>query len=294
MDLNVLTRLLQAVHAHNVTVEDAVVHLKDLPFSDLGFAKIDHHRCIRRGFPEVIFCQGKTAAQILEIIQAQMAHQETILGTRATVDALDAVARAFPEATIDRNGRCFWLQGSNFQRPEQTAGRIVIVSAGTADLPVAQEAATTCDAMGHPALMISDVGIAGIHRLYAHMKTLRAARVIIVIAGMEGALPSVIAGLVDCPVIGVPTSIGYGSHLQGLVPLLAMLNSCASGMTVVNVDNGFGAAYAAVLIDCVRDHHAKARLQADQETVPVKARFHAAPCHNAAARHADEFKTLPN
>jgi pyridinium-3,5-biscarboxylic acid mononucleotide synthase len=260
MDTDVLTSLLVAVQARKVTVEDAIIRLKDLPFSDLGFAKIDHHRSIRRGFPEVIFCQSKTTSQILEIIAVQMAHHETIMGTRASMDALDAVARAFPAATINRTGRCFWVACRHCRPSEQTPGEIVIVSAGTADLPVAQEAATTCEAMGHPAQMICDVGIAGIHRLYAHMKTLRAARVIIVIAGMEGALPSVIAGLVDCPVIGVPTSVGYGSHLQGMVPLLAMLNSCASGMTVVNIDNGFGGAYAAVLIN---------RVRADKQ-IPVK------------------------
>ena len=253
MELENLTTLLESLSEQKVTVDDAIAKLRDIPLSDLGFAKIDHHRSIRRGFPEAIFCQNKTTPQIIEITRSQIAHNETVLGTRASQGTLDVIRQEFPGARINRIGRCFWHKSQEWRPLKNIYGKIVIVTAGTADLPVAEEARTTCVALGHPVKLICDIGVAGIHRLYAHKEALQDAAVIIVIAGMEGALPSVITGLVACPVIGVPTSVGYGSHFNGLVPLFAMLNSCASGMTVVNVDNGFGAACAAGMINRMLD-----------------------------------------
>jgi NCAIR mutase (PurE)-related protein len=220
--------------------------LKDLPFKDMGYAKVDHHRALRTGMPEVIFCQGKTVQQVLGIAKAQRAHSETVLGTRASAETLKAIKRAYPQAAINVLGRCFTIGGTQAKSLKKSG--IVIAAAGTADLSVAEEAWCTIEAMGHAVTAMYDVGVAGIHRLFAHKDVLDGARVVIVIAGMEGALPSVVAGLVSCPVIGVPTSVGYGSHLGGLVPMFAMLNSCAAGLTVVNIDNGFGAAVAAVLM----------------------------------------------
>ncbi|MBW2604468.1 MAG: nickel pincer cofactor biosynthesis protein LarB [Deltaproteobacteria bacterium] len=253
MELEDLTTLLEALSDKRVTVDEAVATIRDIPFSDLGYAKIDHHRSIRCGFPEVIFCQNKTTPQILEITCSQIAHHETVLGTRASQEALDAIRKEFPDARVNRIGRCFWHKSRKWSPLKNVYGKIVIVTAGTADLPVAEEARTTCMALGHPVELICDIGVSGIHRLCAHKEALQNAAVIIVIAGMEGALPSVITGLVACPVIGVPTSVGYGSHFNGLVPLFAMLNSCASGMTVVNVDNGFGAAFAAGMINRTKE-----------------------------------------
>jgi NCAIR mutase (PurE)-related protein len=218
-------------------------------FDDLDFAKIDHHRAIRKGHPEVIFCQNKTSIQILEIIRNQIAHDETVFGTRVSMETLTTIKREVPDVVTNSVGRCFWLKSSFWRPKEHVKGPIVIAAAGTSDTPVVEEARCTVEILGHTPVVINDVGVAGIHRLVAHKSELQKAGVIIAVAGMEGALPSVIAGLVGCPVIGVPTSVGYGSHLNGMVPLLAMLNSCASGLTVVNIDNGFGAAYAAVLMN---------------------------------------------
>jgi len=245
MERKRIERLLADVAAGKVSVAAAIARLRDLPFRDMGFAKVDHHRALRTGMPEVILCQGKTLAQVRAIVRAQRRHGETVLGTRASREMLRGVRRAFRGVTVNELGRCFIVGAGRraLRRPP-----VVIAAAGTADLPVAEEAACTLASMGQASERLYDVGVAGIHRLFAHRDTLAKASVVIAIAGMEGALPSVVAGLVSCPVIGVPTSVGYGAHLGGLVPLFAMLNSCSAGLTVVNIDNGFGAAVAAALI----------------------------------------------
>jgi NCAIR mutase (PurE)-related protein len=249
MDSSTLRGVLRDLSAGRTGVGETMARLKDLPFEDLGFARIDHHRPLRRGFPEVIYCEGKTVEQILRIGRRQIAHGETVFGTRASREALDAVRGEIDGAGISETGRCFWKKSPSWKRAKKSRGTIVIVCAGTSDLAVAEEARCTVEILGRRPKLICDVGVAGIHRLAACKEDFARASVIIAIAGMEGALPSVIAGLVSCPVIGVPTSVGYGSHFGGLVPLFAMLNSCASGLTVVNVDNGFGAAVAASMID---------------------------------------------
>lgn len=249
MDQHQLLSLLNQLHNQSIPVEQALAKLKDLPYQDLGHAKIDHHRTLRKGYPEVIFCQNKTAQQVVEIAKAQIDHGETIYGTRANQEILDAIRNAVADVCIDNLAHCFWKKAPGWQRYEKVRGEIIICSAGTADLSVALEAQHTIEIFGHSCTLLSDVGVAGIHRLFSYREKLSDASVIIAVAGMEGALPSVVAGYVSCPVIGVPTSVGYGSHLNGMVPLFAMLNSCASGLTVVNIDNGFGAACAAVSIN---------------------------------------------
>jgi NCAIR mutase (PurE)-related protein len=244
MEQAFLRQLLKKVSGGSMTVKQALDRLRDLPFEDLGYANIDHHRAIRKGYPEVIFCQNKTPEQVVGIARAQIRHGETVFGTRADALALSVVQKEIPEVEIDEMARCFWCK-SKAWKPKKTRNSIVICSAGTADLPVVMEANATVNILGHTPVMLKDVGVAGIHRLFSHREALHSAGVIIAVAGMEGALPSVIAGYVSCPVIGVPTSVGYGSHLGGLVPLFAMLNSCAPGLAVVNIDNGFGAACAA-------------------------------------------------
>ena len=257
MDNESLSALLEQLFNRSVSVDEALTQLKDLPFKDLGFAKVDHHRALRKGYPEVIFCQSKTPDQVVKIAQAQLTHGETIFGTRANDEVLSAVHTAIPNVEIDQLGRCFWKKSATWKMRENIVGEIVVCAAGTADLRVSLEAQRTLDILGHPCRAISDVGVAGIHRLFVHRDTLEKAAVILAIAGMEGALPSVIAGFVSCPVIAVPTSVGYGSHLGGMVPLFAMLNSCAAGLSVVNIDNGFGAACAAAAInDLGRRHNA--------------------------------------
>jgi NCAIR mutase (PurE)-related protein len=244
MDQSLLMSLLSGVADHTLPVAEALDRLKNLPFEDLGFAKVDHHRAMRKGYPEAIFCQGKTPEHVVAIAKSQIGHHVTAFGTRASREVLDAVRAGIPEAEIDEMARCFWVKSPGWAKKESSRP-IVICSAGTADRPVTMEAARTAEILGHTPVMLNDVGVAGIHRLFSHQDTLLNAGVILAIAGMEGALPSVIAGYVSCPVIGVPTSVGYGVHLGGLVPLFAMLNSCATGLTVVNIDNGFGAACAA-------------------------------------------------
>ncbi len=244
MDQSLLQSLLASVANHSLSVSEALERLKHLPFENLGFATVDHHRAMRKGYPEAIFCQNKTPEQVVAIAEAQINHHVTVLGTRASREILDAVKAGIPDAEIDETARCFWKKSAGWKKKE-TSKPIVICSAGTADRPVVAEAQRTAEILGHTPVMVNDVGVAGIHRLFSHRDTLLNAGVILAIAGMEGALPSVIAGYVSCPVIGVPTSVGYGVHLGGLVPLFAMLNSCATGLTVVNIDNGFGAACAA-------------------------------------------------
>jgi pyridinium-3,5-biscarboxylic acid mononucleotide synthase len=247
MEKELLQKLLSQVAGRSLSVEAALDKLKHLPFEDLGFATVDHHRALRKGYPEVIFCQNKTPQQVVAIALSQVKHGETVFGTRADRKVLDAVSGGVAGVEIDETARCFWRKSKTWKK-SASKGSVVICSAGTADLPVVAEAARTAEILGVAPVMLKDVGVAGIHRLFSYKEILHKASVIIAIAGMEGALPSVIAGYVSCPVIGVPTSVGYGSHLGGMVPLFAMLNSCASGLTVVNIDNGFGAACAAVAI----------------------------------------------
>lgn len=220
--------------------------LRQKPFEDLGFARVDHHRATRQGFPEVVFGQGKTPAQIAAIAGRIVAARHSLLVTRTTPEAYAAVSATVPEATFHECARCITRDAGGTPRGR---GTILIVSAGTADLPVADEAAVTAELMGNDVDRLSDVGVAGLHRLLSAHARLTAARIIIVAAGMEGALPSVVAGLVDVPVIAVPTSVGYGANFGGLTALLGMLNSCATGISVVNIDNGFGAAALASSIN---------------------------------------------
>ncbi len=219
---------------------------KSPAFVDLGFARVDTDRRRRCGFPEVIFCQGKTPAEVAAIAQTVLAHDPVVLGTRATPEHFAAVAEALPTAKYHARGRCVVVEREPLPR---LAGKIGVICAGTSDLPVAEEAKVTLETFGNPVDLITDVGVAGLHRLLAVRGRLDACRVVVVVAGMEGALPSVVAGLVNIPVIAVPTSVGYGASFGGLAALLGMLNSCGSGVTVVNIDNGFGAAYAAATIN---------------------------------------------
>jgi pyridinium-3,5-biscarboxylic acid mononucleotide synthase len=240
-----LKRLLQQVKTGAVPIDEALNELRGLPFEDLGFARIDHHRTLRTGYPEVVYCAGKTPEQCAKIVQRLATHDHVILATRASQEAYQAIAEVSPQARYYEIARIV-LVG----KPKR-AGRgkpVVIVSAGTADLPVAEEAAVTAEALGRRVERLYDVGVAGLHRLLAHKEVLFGAGAIVVVAGMEGALASVVGGLVRAPVIAVPTSVGYGASFQGLAALLSMLNCCAAGVTVVNIDNGFGAGYFAALI----------------------------------------------
>ena len=237
-----IAALLADVAAGRLAPAAALEQLRHMPFESLGFASIDHHRHLRQGQPEVIFCQGKTYAQVLAIAERLAERSGTFLGTRADDTHVDVLRARFPSLVVNELGRTVRLP------PEVTApphGKLLIVSAGTSDLPVAEEAAATAEAFGLGVERLADVGVAGIHRVLASTDRLGVADVVIVAAGMEGALPSVIGGLVAVPVIAVPTSVGYGAAFGGLAALLGMLNSCAAGVTVVNIDNGFGAAVAA-------------------------------------------------
>ena len=241
-----LRALLEQVSNGTLSIDDAVTQIKTEPFQDLGFAKVDHHRALRQGVAEVIYGAGKTPEQIIKIAQAMLDHgQKTILITRLEQAAADEISAVLPLTyhTLGRVG----IVGA-LPVPDG-AGKIIIATGGTSDLPVAEEAALTAEALGNEVLRLYDVGVAGLHRLLAHGKELANARVVVAIAGMEGALASVIGGLVDCPVIAVPTSVGYGAAFGGLAALLSMLNSCASGVSVVNIDNGFGAGYLASMIN---------------------------------------------
>ncbi|MGB2984279.1 MAG: nickel pincer cofactor biosynthesis protein LarB [Phycisphaerae bacterium] len=244
-----LRELLQAVRTGGKSIDEAIGRLRAMPFEDLGFAKIDHHRSIRCGFPEVVYCQGKSPSQVAAIFDCCVQAGTNVIATRASRELYDAVGPAHPQAEYHETARAITLRQ---QEPMPSEGTIAIVTAGTSDLPVAEEARVTAEMMDQTTATFYDVGVAGIHRLLAHFEALQSASVAVVVAGMEGALPSVVGGLVDCPVIAVPTSIGYGASFQGLAALLAMLNSCASGVTVVNIDNGFGAGYTAALINRCR------------------------------------------
>jgi NCAIR mutase (PurE)-related protein len=245
MDREALRRLLEAVSEGRHSVEDAVARLRTFPYEDLGFARIDHHRALRGGAPEAIFCQGKTPAQVVAIAQRLAAQHPNVLATRVSEEIAAAVAasglphRHYPEARLV------------VVRPEPVEGMglVVVAAAGTADGPVAEEAALVAETLGNRVERVYDCGVAGLHRLLDHVALLAEANAIVAVAGMEGALPSVIAGLIDRPVIAVPTSVGYGTSFHGLAALLAMLNSCAAGVSVVNIDNGFGAAHQASQIN---------------------------------------------
>jgi NCAIR mutase (PurE)-related protein len=246
MNATALRRLFQQVRAGKLTADEAVDRLRHMPFEDLGFAKVDHHRAVRVGMPEVIFGVGKSPAQVAKIF-ARLAEQgSNVLATRATDAQFAAVGKVAPQAEFRELARAIVLRQD---RKKYGKGNIVVVSAGTSDIPVAEEAVVTAEVMGNDVRHVYDVGVAGIHRLLANRRTLTEARVVIVCAGMEGALPSVVGGLVRVPVIAVPTSIGYGAAFQGLAALLGMLNSCASNVSVVNIDNGFGAGYVASMIN---------------------------------------------
>jgi len=245
LDAAILTDLLGQVRDGSLPVSDALERLRVLPYEDVGFAKIDHHRGLRDGFPEVILALGKSPAQVAAIAQRLVERGGRLLVTRADPAHAAAVLAALPEATYHETARAITLE----RRPSLRLAGVTVVCAGTSDLAVAEEAAITADMMGCEVSLIVDVGVAGIHRLFDRLSDLRAARVIVAVAGMEGALASVVAGLVDVPVIAVPTSIGYGASFGGLAALLAMLNSCAAGVSVVNIDNGFGAGYMAALIN---------------------------------------------
>jgi len=277
MDVSRLREILQKVKQGDMGVDGALDELRDLPYEDLGYAKIDHHRPLRVGLPEVVFCQGKTPDQVAGIMQRLSQSHAIVIGTRATPEVFEAVSQCakdaiyFPEARIiairrEATEPCLKaISGTGTGERQKSRescknqikegqlkkvrGTISVVSAGTADLPVAEEAAVTAELLGNPAERVYDVGVAGIHRLLDALPRLRGSTVIIVVAGMEGALPSVVAGLVDRPVVAVPTSVGYGASFHGLSALLAMLNSCAPGIGVVNIDNGFGAAILAHLIN---------------------------------------------
>ena len=243
MNSKELTRLLQSLVDGQINVEDGVERLKQLPFEDLGIAQIDHHRELRQGVPEVVLGESKSLEQLRTILSAMAKQNQNILVTRLDGEKGTALCNQFPEGEYDVDARTFCLVQ---QKIEITgAGKILVICAGTSDLPVAREAVITARMLGNEVEELIDVGVAGIHRLLARQNLLQQAAVLIVIAGMEGALPSVVGGLVAKPVIAVPTSVGYGAAFGGIAALLGMLNSCASGVTVVNIDNGFGAAFAA-------------------------------------------------
>lgn len=245
-----LRDLLLAVKLNQIDLDTAINKFKNLPFEDLGYAKIDHHRQLRKGFPEVIYGEGKKPEHIVNImLKLKEKSNNNILATRISQEVYEKIKEKLPQAVYHSEARILMIeQGEKLQR-----GCITILSAGTLDIPVAEEAAITAEAMGNKVVRIYDTGVAGIHRLLAQKEKLNQAKVIIVVAGMEGALASVVGGLVDKPIIAVPTSVGYGTSFNGLSALLTMLNSCASGITVVNIDNGFGAAYAASLINRIGD-----------------------------------------
>lgn len=246
MNADQIKRLFQQVKQGKLSPDEAVQQLQHMPFEDLGFAKVDHHRAVRVGMPEVIFSQGKTPTHVATIFERLSSRKTNVLATRATVTQYEEVRARVPQAEYHEQARCITLRQD---KKKYGKGRIAVVSAGTSDIPVAEEALVTADIMGNDVENIYDVGVAGIHRLLASRDTLTKARVVIVCAGMEGALPSVVGGLVGVPVIAVPTSVGYGASFQGLAALLGMLNSCASNVSVVNIDNGFGAGYVASMIN---------------------------------------------
>ena len=245
MTVEQIEALLADVAAGRIAPSAALERLRHLPFEDLPFARIDHHRALRQGHPEVVFCEGKTPEQVLAICERLEAASGSFLGTRASEAIATCLTTRFPRVVWNPLARTVNLPAADQSTRARQTGTILVISAGTSDLPVAEEAAVVAEVFGHPVERLVDVGVAGLHRLLAATEQIQRARAVIVVAGMEGALPSVVGGIVAVPVIAVPTSVGYGASFGGLAALLAMLNSCAAGVTVVNIDNGFGAAAAA-------------------------------------------------
>ena len=269
MDRRRLERLLDEVREGRLDVPTAVERLSTLPYEDLGFARVDHHRGLRQGLPEVVFCQGKTAPQVAEIVERLAREGSSVLATRATAEIYAAVHARVPEAVRDPVAETIVVPDP---RPLEPIPGVLVLTAGTADIPVAQEAVVAAEVMGSEVERVFDVGVAGLHRLLDEHDRLRRARVVVVVAGMDGALPSVVGGLVDVPVVAVPTSIGYGASFGGLAALLTMLNACAPGIAVVNIDNGFGAGFLAGLIN-----------RSGARRSPVTSATHGAMIHDSRA-----------
>lgn len=246
MEANDLLQILEELRAGRLAVAEAASRIRASGFADLGFARIDLLRAARKGFPEVVFCEGKEPDQVVRILEELLGRAPNVMATRANPALYDHVKARLPEAAYSTIARVIRVERDPLPR---TCGHVLVVSAGTSDIPVAEEAALTLETLGARTTRLYDVGVAGIHRILAHTEALRSANAVVVAAGMEGALPSVVGGLTDRPVIAVPTAVGYGAHFGGLTPLLAMLNSCVPGVLVVNIDNGFGAGYAAALIN---------------------------------------------
>jgi len=241
-----IKKLMQNLKSNKIEVDDAIKELKFLPFEDLGFAKIDHHRSLRKGFPEVIFCQNKTTGQVADIVKKLALNNADVLATRATEEMFIEVKKYIKNAQYNKISKTIIINKKNKQIKK---GKILILSAGTSDINVAEEAAVVAEAMGNNVERLYDVGVAGLHRLLKNKEKLSDANVLIIVAGMDGVLPSVVSGLIGKPIIAVPTSVGYGASFKGIAPLLTMLNSCSPGVVVVNIDNGFGAGYFASLIN---------------------------------------------
>ena len=246
MKSDTIKHILEEVSQGKMNIESAMDQLKDLPYKDLGHAKVDNHRELRTGYPEIIFCQGKTPEQVRSIMEYMNTRKINILGTRANKEIFKEVKKTLPKAEFNELGKTITVVNEDVKTTKTFIG---ILTAGTSDIPVAEEAACTAEIFGNKVERFFDVGVAGIHRLYDNLEKIRKARVVIVIAGMEGALPSIVGGVLDKPIIAVPTSIGYGANFNGLSALLGMLTSCASGVSVVNIDNGFGAGYLASMIN---------------------------------------------
>ncbi|MGQ9620041.1 MAG: nickel pincer cofactor biosynthesis protein LarB [Bacteroidales bacterium] len=249
MNISELEHLLNEVKSGKKSVNEALEKLKYFPYTDLGFARLDHHREVRTGYPEVVYCAGKTEEQVKEIFRVLAERENNIFGTRADSKIYEAVKSVVPEAVYYPEARIISIRKKETEVPET---KIAVITAGTSDIPVAEEAAVSAELLGNKVIRIYDAGVAGIHRLVDKLPEIKKCRVIIVIAGMEGALASVVGGLVDKPVIAVPTSVGYGANFGGISALLAMLTSCAAGVTVVNIDNGFGAAFLASMINKIK------------------------------------------
>ncbi len=246
MNSSELEKILGEIRAGKVSVEEAMEKLRDFPYTDLGFARIDNHRELRTGYPEIVYCAGKAPEQVRAIFKAMEGHNNNIIGTKAGKELFDYISPSFPEAVYYETARIISIVKKEIVPP---ASKIAIITAGTSDIPVAEEAAVTAELLGNEVTRIYDAGVAGIHRLVDKLPEIRSCRVSVVIAGMEGALASVVGGLVNMPVIAVPTSVGYGAAFEGISALLAMMTSCAAGVTVVNIDNGFGAGFAASRIN---------------------------------------------
>lgn len=256
MDLEKLNNLLSDFQAGKISQERVIQSLRSLPYDDLGFARLDTHRALRQGLPEVVFCQNKTIDQIVGILQRLWQHHDRLLATRLSPDMAVEVQSSFPDSNYNQTSRLLTLSRTDLPTPEQDAPYVLVACAGTSDLPVSEEAAQTLEFMGSPVKRLVDVGVAGVHRLFDDYELINQADVIITVAGMEGALTSLVAGLAACPVIGVPTSVGYGASFNGLAPLLTMLNSCSPGVAVVNIDNGYGAGvYAHLILQRISKEH---------------------------------------